>query len=47
MDGVTVDEDEPFVLEGGMMMYPHDPSMGADAGEIINCACDCIRRPKR
>ena len=46
MDGVTVDEDEPFVLEGGMMMYPHDPSMGADAGEIINCACDCIRRPK-
>lgn len=47
MDGVTVDEDEPFVLPGGMMMYPHDPSMGADAGEIINCACDCIRRPKR
>ena len=47
MDGVTVDEDEPFVLPGGMMMYPHDTSMGADAGEIINCACDCIRRPKR
>lgn len=47
MDGVIVDEDEPFVLPGGMMMYPHDTSMGADAGEIINCACDCIRRPKR
>ena len=47
MDGVTVDEDEPFVLPGGMMMYPHDTSLGADAGEIINCACDCIRRPKR
>lgn len=46
MDGVTVDEDEPFELAGGMMMYPHDPSMGADAGEIINCACCCIRRPK-
>ena len=28
------------------MMYPHDTSMGADAGEIINCACDVIRRPK-
>lgn len=47
MDGVVVDQDEPFVLPGGMMMYPHDGSMGADASEIINCACDCIRRPKR
>ena len=46
MDGVTVDEGEPFSLPGGMMMYPHDGSMGADAGEIINCACCCIRRPK-
>lgn len=46
MDGVIVDENEPFSLPGGMMMYPHDPSMGADAGEIINCACCCIRRPK-
>ena len=46
MDGVIVDENEPFSLPGGMMMYPHDPSMGADASEIINCACACIRRPK-
>ena len=46
MDGVTVDEDEPFVLPGGTMMYPHDTSMNAAAGEIINCACTCIRRPK-
>lgn len=46
MDGLIVDEDEPFSLPGGMMMYPHDTSMGADAGEIINCACCCIRRPK-
>ena len=46
MDGETVDEDEPFILPGGLMMYPHDTSMGADAGEIINCACACIRRPK-
>lgn len=44
MDGVIVDQDEPFVLpEGDMMMFPHDSSMGASAGEIINCACDCIR----
>ena len=47
MDGVTVDQDEPFVLPGGLMMFPHDTSMNADAGEIINCACCCIRRPKR
>ena len=46
-DGVMVDQDEPFALPGGMMMYPHDTSLGADAGEIINCACCCIRRPKR
>ena len=46
MDGVVVDEDEPFALPGGMLMYPHDTSLGADAGEIINCACSCIRRPK-
>lgn len=46
MDGVTVDQDEPFSLPGGLLMYPHDTSLGASAGEIINCACDVIRRPK-
>lgn len=46
MDGIEVDADEPFRLEDCLMMYPHDGSFGAPAGEIINCACDCIRRPK-
>jgi hypothetical protein len=46
MDGVEVDQDEPFVLAGGNLMYPHDTGLGADASEIINCACSCIRRPK-
>ena len=46
VDGLTVEEDEPFILPGGALMYPHDTSLGADAGEIINCACACIRRPK-
>lgn len=46
MDGWEADEDEPFELEGGLLMYPHDCSLGADASEIINCACCCIRRPK-
>ena len=46
IDGYEVDEDEPFELEGGLLMYPHDCSLGAAAAEIINCACCCIRRPK-
>lgn len=46
VDGLTVEEDEPFSLPGGLLMYPHDTSMGADASEIINCACDVIRRPR-
>lgn len=46
MDGIEVDQNEPFELPGGMLMYPHDGSLGADAAEIINCACCCIRRPK-
>jgi len=46
MDGVTVDQYEPFTLPGGQLMYPHDGSLGANASEIINCACCCIRRPK-
>ena len=45
MDGVVVDENEPFSLPGGLLMYPHDTALGADAGEIINCACCCVRRP--
>ena len=47
MDGVVVGQDEPFELEDCMMMYPHDGSMGAPAGEIINCACDVLRLPRR
>lgn len=47
MDGVVVDMDEPFMLEDCQMMYPHDGSLGAPAGEIINCACDVLRIPKR
>ena len=46
VDGIIVDENEPFELPGGLLMYPHDTSMGADASEIINCACACIRIPK-
>lgn len=46
VDGVTVDEDDYFEVGGSLLMYPHDTSMGAAPGQIINCACSCIRMPK-
>lgn len=46
MDGMTIPEDEPFVVDGEELMFPRDDSMGASAGNIINCACSCIRTPK-
>lgn len=46
MEGVCVDENDPFIVGGEMMMYPHDSSMGASAGNIINCACDVLCVPK-
>jgi len=46
MDGVTVDEDEAFVVDGEEMMYPRDDSMGASAGNIVNCACTVFMSPK-
>ena len=46
VDGTLVDADEPFTVGHSLLMYPHDTSMGADASEIVNCACSCIRRPK-
>ena len=46
MDGIIVDMDDLFDLGDCKMMYPHDATMGAPASEIINCACDVLRRPK-
>ena len=46
MDGIEVDQNELFILPDCQMRWPHDSSFGAPAGEIINCACDVIRRPK-
>jgi hypothetical protein len=39
MHGVAIARDQPFSLDGGDMMFPGDDSLGADAGEIINCRC--------
>lgn len=46
LDGEEVDQDELFSVGGSAMRWPHDTMFGAPAGEIINCACDVIRRPK-
>lgn len=46
MDGVTVDMDEPFEVDGEEMMYPRDDSLGAGPGNIINCACAVYETPK-
>lgn len=46
LDGVEIDQEDLFNVGTSMMRWPHDSSFGADAGEIINCACDVIRRPK-
>lgn len=43
MNGVEVPQDSPFVLpDGSKMMFPGDISLGADAGQVINCRCTMI-----
>lgn len=48
MNGVEVPQDEPFVLpDGSKMMFPGDISLGADAGQVINCRCTVVEFIKR
>ena len=47
-DGMTVDINEPFVLSSGSrLMFPADPSMGADAADVINCRCTVVFKVKK
>lgn len=40
MDGQSVGLDEPFTTpRGEKLMFPGDTSLGASAGEVINCRC--------
>ena len=32
---------EPFVVSGERLKYPGDTSLGASAGNVINCRCSC------
>lgn len=38
-NGQEVPIDEPFVVDGEELMYPGDTSLGASAGNVINCRC--------
>lgn len=42
-DGKRVPVNEPFIINGHKIRYPHDPK--APAGEVINCGCICLYRP--
>lgn len=39
IEGTTIPLEEPFVLWGGLMMHPHDDSLGVDENELIGCRC--------
>ena len=39
VEGLTIPIDEPFSLQGGYMMAPHDSSLGVDESELIMCRC--------
>ena len=39
VNGETIPIDEPFELQGGMLQYPGDDSMGCSDEELVNCRC--------
>lgn len=39
ISGTEVNENEPFILPGGKLMYPSDDSLGVELEEIVNCRC--------
>lgn len=34
---------DPFMVDGELLMYPGDWSLGASAGNVINCRCSAIQ----
>lgn len=39
INGTTIPIEDPFEVGDSLMMFPRDESMGASAGEIVNCRC--------
>lgn len=39
MDGMIIESDGVFNVNGSLMRYPQDDELGADANEIIGCRC--------
>lgn len=39
INGEILEIGEPFILAGGLMMFPTDDSMGASDEEIVGCRC--------
>lgn len=39
VNGKTLPIDEPFQLQGGMVLFPRDESYGADDTELVGCRC--------
>lgn len=40
-----VNLNEPFLVSGQKLMFPGDTSMGATAGNVINCRCLAVIKP--
>lgn len=38
-DGQTIPIDQPFEVNGSLLMYPTDDSLGASGSELVNCRC--------
>lgn len=46
-DGQTRDWNEPYEVGGSKLMFPGDVTLGAEAGEVINCRCTEIFQKKK
>lgn len=45
MDGITIGQNDLFLVDNELLEFPRDSKHGASAGNIINCRCYCIRKP--
>ena len=44
-DSQTQDVSKPFTVEGQLLRYPGDTSLGASAANVINCRCSSVVKP--